>query len=53
MRTYGIGMKATAQNPMIELPHAIPRSLNLFISVTPQIHLIARVVGRVMDMDRQ
>lgn len=24
--TYGIGMKATAQNPIMELPHAMPRS---------------------------
>jgi hypothetical protein len=29
LETYGIGIKAIAQNPMIELPHAIPRSLNM------------------------
>lgn len=28
-RTHGIGMKAIAQNPMTEFPHAIPRSLNM------------------------
>lgn len=27
--THGIGMKAIAQNPIIEFPQAMPRSLNI------------------------